>query len=553
MQNPLITDSTLKYVARAISIHGNRYSYSQTIYKSAKDKIIITCTIHGNFEQRAYSHLEGYGCKKCALNLTTQKKLNKQISRTCHQCGKTFSITESTLAKKGGKFCSKSCFTFYSKPISKACQTCENLFTPKTQKTKFCSIACSGIAVKIKSRWNTKTFIDESFQIHGNRYDYSKAIYEGMNHLVEIWCPVHGIFKQRAADHLLGRGCSKCGTKSSAEARIKKESVACKNCGRLFELPPNEARRRTFCSPTCAAEGTATLSVKIFIEQANLVHNGYYSYDKVVIPNFGSRSETNVIITCPVHGDFTQMAKVHLGGAGCNYCKGIRIDRIAFVLKANKIHQGKFDYSEVNDFNSGDARVKVLCPIHGAFEVSVTRHIAGDGCRACEIDLRSRKNQEAAKARWLPKALHVHNARYDYSKAQYVSASDPIEIICSEHGSFWQNANNHLNGSGCPRCANRGFDKDKPAILYYLRVNDGRRLLWKIGITNFTVQERFPSDFKKITILESWFYQKGVDAYNREQEILRSFSHLRYFGEPVLTNAGNTELFVEDVLGLDAH
>lgn len=45
---------------------------------------------------------------------------------------------------------------------------------------------------------------------HGNRYDYSQTQYDGANRKVVIICKHHGPFLQRAADHLLGKGCPRC-------------------------------------------------------------------------------------------------------------------------------------------------------------------------------------------------------------------------------------------------------------------------------------------------------------------------------------------------------
>ena len=36
-----------------------------TNYKNAHSKMIITCSIHGDFEQEANSHITGCGCPKC--------------------------------------------------------------------------------------------------------------------------------------------------------------------------------------------------------------------------------------------------------------------------------------------------------------------------------------------------------------------------------------------------------------------------------------------------------------------------------------------------------
>ena len=45
--------------------HKNRYDYTNTIYKTAKDDIEYKCKKHGLIKQLAKYHLEGHGCDKC--------------------------------------------------------------------------------------------------------------------------------------------------------------------------------------------------------------------------------------------------------------------------------------------------------------------------------------------------------------------------------------------------------------------------------------------------------------------------------------------------------
>lgn len=46
----------------------------------------------------------------------------------------------------------------------------------------------------------------------------------------------------------------------------------------------------------------------------------------------------------------------------------------------------------------------------------------------------------------------VHNGKYDYSQSLYVKNQSKIKIGCPIHGIFEQVAQNHINGSGCPKC-----------------------------------------------------------------------------------------------------
>jgi len=54
-----------------------------------------------------------------------------------------------------------------------------------------------------------------------------------------------------------------------------------------------------------------------FIDSSLRVHRGFYNYDKVFFIN----RESDVIVTCPNHGDFHIKPKRHYRGVGCNKCK----------------------------------------------------------------------------------------------------------------------------------------------------------------------------------------------------------------------------------------
>ena len=43
--------------------------------------------------------------------------------------------------------------------------------------------------------------------------------------------------------------------------------------------------------------------------------------------------------------------------------------------------------------------------------------------------------------------------KYNYENVEYTKALNKVEIICPEHGSFFQIPNNHLRGMGCPKCS----------------------------------------------------------------------------------------------------
>ena len=56
----------IEFVQKAREVHGDKYDYSNSIYKSFDDKINILCPKHGKFHQTVGNHLSGKGCKKCS-------------------------------------------------------------------------------------------------------------------------------------------------------------------------------------------------------------------------------------------------------------------------------------------------------------------------------------------------------------------------------------------------------------------------------------------------------------------------------------------------------
>lgn len=62
------------FIHKARLIHNNKYDYSKVRYINNHTKIIITCPIHGDFEQRPMGHLNGYGCNECGIENRARRK-----------------------------------------------------------------------------------------------------------------------------------------------------------------------------------------------------------------------------------------------------------------------------------------------------------------------------------------------------------------------------------------------------------------------------------------------------------------------------------------------
>ena len=69
-----------QFIEEAKKIHGDKYDYSKVEYVNINTNVCIICPKHGEFLQRASSHLHGCGCKKCnneKNRYTTQQFIEK--------------------------------------------------------------------------------------------------------------------------------------------------------------------------------------------------------------------------------------------------------------------------------------------------------------------------------------------------------------------------------------------------------------------------------------------------------------------------------------------
>ena len=121
-----------------------------------------------------------------------------------------------------------------------------------------------------------------------------------------------------------------------------------------------------------------------------------------------------------------------------------------FERRANKKHEGKYDYSKAKYVNY-DTKVTIICPEHGDFEQTPHRHLAGDGCPECGLKRRANKRKIPMET-FLKRSNEVHHYKYNYKWVEYNNEYDKIDIICPIHGVFQQTMRNHMDGHGCPKC-----------------------------------------------------------------------------------------------------
>lgn len=143
----------------------------------------------------------------------------------------------------------------------------------------------------------------------------------------------------------------------------------------------------------------------------------------------------------------------------------------AFLTRASKLHNNRYDYSKVVYINN-HTKVEIICPVHGSFMQTPACHSygKGQGCRKCSTD-----RFRITSSKFIERSNKTHVSRYDYSLI--VDSSDfnitrKHPIICPVHGLFYQQGSEHIKGHGCPKCKRVAFSRKALAWLDYVMQQD---------------------------------------------------------------------------------
>lgn len=298
---------------------------------------------------------------------------------------------------------------------------------------------CALIERSNKRRMSLTDFISRANEIHHGKYNYSMVEYTSAQAKVRIICPEHGEFTQVANSHLSGKGCAKCRNAQTGDR------------GRMS---PDEFLLR--CAET---------------------HGTTYDLSRVIYKGMSHKIE----VICPTHGSFFPQASNFVAvGSGCPECGRERVGLKSrkpfshYVVRGAKKHAGKYGYTGLFYKNSA-AYLNLVCPEHGEFTQLAQSHLNGIGCEKCARPVYDTES-------FIKMATKVHGNKYDYSGVTYTDALEKVQIICAEHGEFWQSPTYHVNmGNGCPRCAKVGPSKGQLEILEFLRAHTEVIDRFKIG------------------------------------------------------------------------
>lgn len=273
-------------------------------------------------------------------------------------------------------------------------------------------------------------FIERAVLKHGDRFDYSKVVFQGTSKKITITCRACSReFAQVAFSHLSGFGCRACSAKEYGASRA--------------------------------------ITMAEFIERATKVHSSKYDYSSVR-PFASGKKKVEIICPLPGHGVFPQTVSDHLAGMGCRECandknRQIRTSQEEYITKAKATHGDYYDYSEA-EFTGVVNPITIICPEHGRFTQKAYQHLE-NGCKKCgHVKAKASRRETRNKVdnlyalfdknEIIEKAINVHGDRFDYSLLEDgIQVLDVIKIICKDHGVFNQTVRDHLKGVKCKRCS----------------------------------------------------------------------------------------------------
>lgn len=136
-------------------------------------------------------------------------------------------------------------------------------------------------------RLTQEQFLEKARAVHGDKYDYSQAVYESSQKKVTIICPKHGAFRQQAGSHLRGVGCPLCGietmrSKMDYEACAAKRKATCRQRYGVDNPMQTEAARASQRAGLLEKYGVENVSQSEAVierrRQTNLARYGATSY-----------------------------------------------------------------------------------------------------------------------------------------------------------------------------------------------------------------------------------------------------------------------------------
>jgi len=175
----------------------------------------------------------------------------------------------------------------------------------------------------------------------------------------------------------------------------------------------------------------------------------------------------------------------------------------------SKLENRKYTYN-IESYINMTSHIEVICPIHGKFKIIAGNHLyKKSGCVKCS------GLKKLTTEKYIQQCKDIHLNKYDYTNVSYINDKTKVEIICKEHGVFFQRAGDHKQGQGCLKCKE---SKGEKRIRNVLESNNIK-----------FIQEKTFNDCKDKTLLRFDFY---LIDYNIciEYDGIQHFEEVKHFG-----------------------
>lgn len=196
--------SAERFVSKARTVHGTRYSYDHVVYSGSQTAVTITCERHGDFQQAPTNHLGGAGCSACAMEARTATFTTVKdfllLSRRLH--GDRYEYHHVSLRNTTSE-------------VTVTCRV-HGDFSQVARQHAVLGQGCPSCRIDA-TKMTAARFIED---VRG-RYDIAFGYAELPEHVTarsRIWvvCPYHGRFQVSSAAHRRGAaGCPACGRTGS--------------------------------------------------------------------------------------------------------------------------------------------------------------------------------------------------------------------------------------------------------------------------------------------------------------------------------------------------
>lgn len=304
------------------------------------------------------------------------------------------------------------------------------------------------------SKLSLEDFLRQAINVHGTKYEYDVATYDGSKSPLRIQCPHHGWFEKSLGNHISGKqGCPTC-------ARISGD----------------KKRRKTLDQ---------------FINEAKVIHGDSYHYDHFVYQNASTKSW----ITCPTHGKFEQTPDVHVNQkCGCPECGKLRTLRAMRlsdeeILNLIKDSIGStYDTSLVKE-RPNHSEIPLVCDKHGKFVKHLEAIRQGHGCSECSKKFGKMQNE------WL-RSLGVDQVLWQkrvYLEDRFIVADafDPNTNTVYEFWGDYHHGNPKVYDASHPYCFN-GLTMGELYEATLIKIESIKRM-------NYNLVQIWESEWKSLT------------------------------------------------------